>query len=234
MLPIGLKSVIFKTLNYVKLTMCLLGLAIVAILFLDKPSSLWLHENLQHSGIQASSLKGASWLYDTVTSELSLILFVVVVLIFVVLDRREFSSKKQLLALIVYQIFCLLCLNYIKSLLKYFFGRCVPDVCFLPWYIDQSNQYGFAWFSKVSGFASFPSGHCTFMSFCLFWVIALRSRLKVMIGSLFGLLFGGLVLFNYHFLGDCLAGSALGIFSAGCSYWLWCRALQPNGFNVNL
>lgn len=216
----------FHLMNYIKLTLGLICLTLFAILFLDKLIALWLNEHLHHHNINATSLKGVSWLYDVLTSELSLVLFVLVILMIVSLEFRNLFSKRRLFVLICYQITGLMCLNYIKSLLKYLFGRCVPDVCFLPWYIEQGNQYGFAWLSKVSGFASFPSGHCAFMSFCIFWVIALRSSLRLVMSCLFGLLFCGLVLFNYHFLGDCLAGSALGVLFASCCYWLWCRAID--------
>lgn len=224
-------SVVIK---HLKLVMLLIILAVFAVIYLDKPLSLWLHGHLQQSIVHVSTLKGSNWLYDVATSELSLIIFVGVVLWAVAVDSRSTMSKKLLLFFIIYQGLCLIFLNFIKGILKYFFGRCVPDVCFLPWYVGQSNQYGFAWFSHISGFASFPSGHCTFMSFCLFWVIVLRSRFRSLVGSLFVLLFGGLVLFNYHFLGDCLAGSALGIFFAGGSYLLWCCATHVYKFRVDL
>jgi len=125
-----------------------------------------------------------------------------------------------------YQVVWLLGINYFKLLLKYFFGRCVPSICFLPDVALLTNQYGFVWLSKLSGFASFPSGHCTFMSFCLFWVAVLNSKLKFFIVTVFILLFCGLVIFNYHFLSDCLAGTALGLFWGGLSYWLWCFIMQ--------
>lgn len=224
----------FITEKYFKLAISLISLALLAILFLDKPVYEWSKNHLQRDTIHSLVSHGSSSLYDVLTSELSLVIFVGSILVIVTFGSRFALSKKILPVLIAYQALCLLVLNFIKGLLKYFFGRCVPDVCFLPWYIDQSNQYGFAWLSSVSGFASFPSGHCTFMSFCFFWVIALRSQLKLLIGVLFGLLFGGLVLFNYHFLGDCLAGSALGILFGGCSYWLWCSIIQSGKFNVIL
>lgn len=216
----------FVAKNYFKLAISLISLALFAILFLDKPIFEWSGSHLHRETIHSLVLHGSSSLYDVLTSELSLVVFVGVILALVAFGSRFALSKKLLLLLIVYQALCLLVLNFIKGVLKYFFGRCVPDVCFLPWYIDQSNQYGFAWLSSVSGFASFPSGHCTFMSFCFFWVFALRSPLRLLISILFILLFAGLVLFNYHFLGDCLAGSALGILFGGCSYWLWSRVTQ--------
>lgn len=224
----------FIATNYLKWILSLIGFALIAILFLDKPIYEWSKLHLQRDTIHSVALHGSSWLYDVLTSELSLVIFVGVVLFIVAFDSRFALNKKLLPFLLVYQVLCLLVLNSIKDLLKYFFGRCVPDVCFLPWYIDQSNQYGFAWLSNVSGFASFPSGHCTFMSFCFFWVIALRSQLRVVISILFGLLFSGLVLFNYHFLGDCLAGSALGLFFGGCSYWLWAHVMRSNKIGVIL
>lgn len=224
----------FITENYFKLTISLIILALLAVLFLDKPVYEWSKNHLQRETVHSLVSHGSSSLYDILTSELSLVIFVGTILVLVAVGSRFVLSKKLLPLLIAYQALCLLVLNFIKGLLKHFFGRCVPDVCFLPWYIDQSNQYGFAWLSGVSGFASFPSGHCTFMSFCLFWVIALRSQFRLMVSILFGLLFSGLVLFNYHFLGDCLAGSALGVLFGGCSYWLWRRIMRSGKFSMVL
>ncbi|MBX9867489.1 MAG: phosphatase PAP2 family protein [Burkholderiales bacterium] len=224
--PISLTVSCRQLTVWLTVVISLIGLSLVAMVYWDKSLYLWFNRSLHHDKFNAAELKGSNWLYDFITAESSLVVFVGFILLAVVVIRRLVVSKKLLIMFSCYQVVWLLGINYFKILLKYFFGRCVPSICFLPDVALLTNQYGFVWFSKVSGFASFPSGHCTFMSFCLFWVAVLNSKLKFFIVTVFLLLFCGLVIFNYHFLSDCLAGTALGLFWGGLSYWLWCYIMQ--------
>lgn len=208
------------------LEISLIAMTLLSMAFFDRPVYLWFKEYWSQNKFNVAKLKGSNWLYDFITAEFSLIMFVGFALLVVVLKSYLAENKKFLTIFAIYQVIWLVVINYSQALLKYFFGRCVSSICFLPDVALLTNQYGFIWLSSVSGFASFPSGHCTFMSFCLFWIILLDSKLRLVIGAIFILLFCGLVAFNYHFLSDCLAGTALGLFFCGLSYWFWCYIMQ--------
>lgn len=222
------KLVLYKA-NYRRLFLLeisLIAMTLLSTVFFDRHVYLWFKEYWSQNKFNVAKLKGSNWLYDLITAEFSLIMFVGFALLIAVLKSYLVENKKFLTIFTTYQAVWLVVINYSQALLKYFFGRCVPSICFLPDVALLTNQYGFIWLSSVSGFASFPSGHCTFMSFCLFWIILLDSKLRLVIGAIFILLFCGLVAFNYHFLSDCLAGTALGLFFCGLSYWLWCYIMQ--------
>jgi membrane-associated phospholipid phosphatase len=102
----------------------------------------------------------------------------------------------------------LLLAEFASDKLKYFFGRTSPK------YGDPSlihdGVYAFDPFHVGSGFRSFPSGHaaavCALLS--VLWILYPRCRplySLTMIG-----LSAGLVLANFHFLGDVIAGAFLG------------------------
>ncbi|OGT67307.1 MAG: hypothetical protein A3J38_04430 [Gammaproteobacteria bacterium RIFCSPHIGHO2_12_FULL_45_9] len=104
----------------------------------------------------------------------------------------------------------------LKNELKWVFSRYWPETWThhnLSWIQDRA--YGFQWFqgklfqgNDTTG--SFPSGHAT-AAFTIFWSIGLWYRrwlpLCLAVASLEGL---AMVLFNYHFLSDVLAGAGLG------------------------
>lgn len=93
----------------------------------------------------------------------------------------------------------------IKTILKWAFGRIETRT----WLADQS-LYGFHWFAGSEGFEGFPSGHMLVFTsmFLTFWHFYPRYRTVYGLG-LFCLGIA-LIVAEYHFLGDVLAGVYIG------------------------
>ena len=99
------------------------------------------------------------------------------------------------------------------------FRVCLGDVCgrYWPetWFQNNpsligNGTYGFHPFQRGDDLGSFPSGHAARMlSFAFVWFIVMpRTRV---IGAIISVaMLVSLVLMNYHFVSDVIAGSALG------------------------
>jgi len=99
----------------------------------------------------------------------------------------------------------------IKEALKWVFGRASPDV----WLMRNSSplgfrEYQFHWFHGIGPFNSFPSGHMTTAAalIAVFWMS--YPRFRPLYIAWCGIAAAGLVAFNFHFLGDVIAGTMLG------------------------
>ena len=95
------------------------------------------------------------------------------------------------------------------------FGRYWPET----WTHDNpsligTGTYGFHPFQRGDDIGSFPSGHaCRIFGFAGVWMIAMpESRMTAMVLSAPMLV--SLVLMNYHFVSDVVAGSVLGVLIA--------------------
>ena len=104
----------------------------------------------------------------------------------------------------------------IKDQLKFVFSRTWPTSWMgnHPSLIDD-GAFGFHWFHGGTAYQSFPSGHmaavCAGLS--VFWTCYPRWRpLYVSVASAVGVL---LIVGNYHFLSDVIAGASLGIVVGG-------------------
>lgn len=99
----------------------------------------------------------------------------------------------------------------IKDLLKWTFGRPVPNAWFDrdPTAITR-GICGFHLFRFAAGDRSFPSGHAaaTFAVLSILWLC--RPRWRWAYALLAGLMCAALIGLNYHFVGDVIAGAMLG------------------------
>lgn len=99
--------------------------------------------------------------------------------------------------------------------LKVIFGRYNPKAFMghFPRFLNQ-HLYGFNFFHLGSAFASFPSGH-TAVAVAALTALAITYpiwRLFAMVMSI--LVMTGLVVTNYHFVGDVIGGAFLGAITA--------------------
>jgi membrane-associated phospholipid phosphatase len=91
------------------------------------------------------------------------------------------------------------------------FGRYWPDT----WTHDNpsligTGTYGFHPFQRGDDIGSFPSGHaCRILAFAMVWMIAIPGS-RVTAAVLCAPMLVSLVLMNYHFVSDVIAGSVLG------------------------
>ncbi len=114
----------------------------------------------------------------------------------------------------------------IRYLGKISIGRTWPDT----WVNNNPSwlQNGIDTFDPFNGglaYQSFPSGHAllTFAILGLAWKLWPQSR--PICTLLTALVTSGLILMNYHYLSDILAGSLLGFYCACLSYWIYHRHL---------
>lgn len=108
----------------------------------------------------------------------------------------------------------LLCLSvaisfFSKSVLQYIFGRVVPRYrgSHTLLFVRNPHLYGFHWFSP----GSFPSGHMCVFSAALLAISLFYPRARwccLLLGLALAAL---LMIMNYHFLSDEIAGTYLGI-----------------------
>jgi membrane-associated phospholipid phosphatase len=113
--------------------------------------------------------------------------------------------------------------------LKFLFGRTWPQYA-RPSLIGD-GVYGFNFLHSGPGFESFPSGHMASISalITVFWIC--YPKYRPIYAAVIAAMAGGLIVGNYHFLSDVLAGSSVG-FSTGVfvvSLWeAWDRhRVQP-------
>jgi membrane-associated phospholipid phosphatase len=112
------------------------------------------------------------------------------------------------------------------------FGRYWPET----WRHDNpslidTGTYGFHSFQRGDDVGSFPSGHAArILSFVMVWLIAIPgSRIILVVCALPMLV--SLVAMNYHFVGDVIAGSALGGIIG--TYATYLAQLQPKQEKVD-
>jgi membrane-associated phospholipid phosphatase len=114
---------------------------------------------------------------------------------------------------------CSVCL--IEFVLKPVFGRAVP-----PLYL-RYGDYGFHWFHRSVEFGAFPSGHAdqAMSIVAVLWVYYPRWR-WVYVGA-FLLLAGALIVGEWHYLSDIVAGGFIGTVAGVLMMHIW-RAYGKN------
>ncbi|MFN7094006.1 MAG: phosphatase PAP2 family protein [Burkholderiales bacterium] len=184
-------------------TLGLMGLTLFSVLMIDKPLALWIH--FYHID---------KWLILHHLSEQALIVVSIAYLIMLTFKSVD-SDFGRRIWLILY-IIIIVCLTlWFKTKLKIMLGRDWPST----WSgshqsLLQHEVYRFNLFQPGTWQGSLPSGHMTFASSTSVIMYLLYPQYKYIWFGCIGLLTASLVMLNYHFLGDCLAGIALGAFAA--------------------
>lgn len=102
-----------------------------------------------------------------------------------------------------------------EYVLKSIFGRTVPSV-----YLD-SGRYGFRWFHRGEDFGSFPSAHSDQAAAVLsvFWFFYPRWRWLYVIAFLVLLFL--LMVGEFHYLSDVIAGAYVGTVAGAATISIW-------------
>ena len=139
------------------------------------------------------------------------IITVVAVFCYLVQRRRKiYSPATSFFQLVAYAVPA----SYIgKTTLKLIFGRINTRV-----WLHNTRLYGFHWFHGGGIYDGFPSGHmAVFTAFmAALWRIYPRCRWICLVFLM--MLAAALIVTNYHFLGDVLAGAVLGWLVEAVSY----------------
>ncbi len=216
---------------YIKVILALLISGIFAITFLDK--ELYQLIATHFNPILSEShdnLKTHSEIYEFLTSEKLIMgisfIFILIALYF----GQSLKDLKNRSLFIGYQIVIFTLVVFVKSALKIFFARCSPEFCFYPEDNWAIYFFGFSWLRFKSGFLSFPSGHCLILSYGLIWGLSIvqANKFKYLIISVFLLVFLCLVSFSYHFLGDCLIGTCIGLSFGLLGIAVWNHLIKIN------
>lgn len=109
------------------------------------------------------------------------------------------------------QFFHLLSINapvafFCKFVFKLLFGRANPR-----FWLNHPDSYGFHWFQGGGSYNSFPSGHMAVFTALILPLWRFYPRYRPLYVSFLLLLAAALVITNYHFLSDVLAGAYLGL-----------------------
>lgn len=207
-----------RTINFVAVT--LLVCSLISILLIDRPLSLILHN---YGSDQLVALR-------FFTEVIPYAIFATVILAVINKLWKSDDIVNSSLAIVLsvsYFIITIFIAMELKTCLKIIFGRYWPTT----WVnnnlsLIHDGVYGFDWWHGFDNLGSFPSGHATLITFCLVWVIRIYPafmRALLLMGSSVIIC---LILLNYHYLGDCLAGVGLGLLCGNFSVILLLRLVR--------
>lgn len=198
------------------LWLVLCALAVVAcLLYADQLLAIFFDVHLRHTQ-----------LWESLNHTLSVLALVVVIALFFLLGCGIWAASGRRLAPWTQRpLLCSWSAMFAVAaeiIFKRIFGRIPPD----PGYI-QHHLYGFRFFHSDQLLGSFPSGTAAVSAaiVSVLWIVAPKSRV---VGSLVVAVLSALVVvMNYHWLSDVIAGVFLGV-SVG---WSTVRLLQ-DGFPI--
>jgi len=95
---------------------------------------------------------------------------------------------------------------FLKSVLKYMFGMINTRA-----WLAHRGSYGFHWFHGGSDYSGFPSGHMVMFTVLMIAIGRFFPRLRLACLVFLLLLAAALLVTDYHFLSDVIAGFLLGI-----------------------
>ena len=104
----------------------------------------------------------------------------------------------------------------IKIVLKWLFGRTETRT-----WLSDPGSYGFHWFAGTEGFHGFPSGHMLVLTPLFLALWHFYPRLRLYCGVIWFCLGAALIMTEYHFLSDVLAGTYIGaaVYLVVSAYW---------------
>lgn len=207
----------FKTGAYASLIFFML--AVVCVNFIDKPLALFIHAQ----GVDQWRM--LSYITEDGIAPLMLFCF----LIFGI-----FSSDKSFwrrIVFIAYAIALFYLATWIREELGMIFARSWPKV----WSgsgiyggLVSDGQFGFHFFQSAAWKGSFPSGHSVKTSYicCMMFLIYPQFKYRYLWWLPLIAMVIALVLQNFHYLGDCFAGIALGVLVAYAAFYSWLKCFS--------
>jgi membrane-associated phospholipid phosphatase len=189
--------------------------------WLDKPIAILVHDTFGRFEV-LGSFTGTPSFYSP------LAIFILLVLLVRRLAFRPFGKLDVVLILCDVSI---ILAKLIMPPLKFLFGRTWPQYA-RPSLIGD-GVYGFHFLHSGPGFESFPSGHMASISALITVLWIYYPKYGPIYAAVIAAMAGGLIVGNYHFVSDVLAGSFVG-FSTGVfvvSLWeAWDRHRVQSAF----
>jgi membrane-associated phospholipid phosphatase len=188
----------FRLEDFVYTTLAALILVILAIYLLDIPLASWIAKfPMGHSPhARYSNIPDSLFTTVVILASLSWMAYFYFV-------RQQIHNQHRQFCRVIGTV---LPLSFgIKTVLKWLFGGIETRT-----WLSNPGQYGFHWFAGKDGFQGFPSGHMLVMTplFLALWHFYPRYRLQY--GVIWFSLGATLILTEYHFLSDVLAGAYIG------------------------
>lgn len=196
------------------ITLWLLALTTALVIFcyflIDKEVVLWLSQHSLRSYLIIKYMSEIPEIYIAVVP----IIYLVIILRFSQ-DRWSLLDHKLLMFANTIAI-----TQFLKAFFKFVFGRYWPETWTNSFFYIDENFYGFHPFHLGVQYGSFPSGHSATLlaGTSILWLLFPRLRWLFLILILLGE--SGILLMNYHFISDILAGGVLGFLVAYHIYYL--------------
>lgn len=204
-----------STRRLIAATLSCVGLVCLSIAFVDRPAATWSHDHLRGIAL----FPWLTYLVDPLLPA-AVVVFAVAGLAL----ARGWKLPGWFLTLLAAGLATVIAV-VIKDQLKWTFGRPWPETWTHnnPSWIG-TGTYGFFPFHGGQGWASFPSGHMTRIT-AFMTVLWLRiPRYRWLWATFIVLVAAGLYGADYHFVGDMIAGTYLGVACAvGVHTWMFCR-----------
>jgi len=176
--------------------------SVVSILVVDRSLAIFIHQ------YELDKLL----ILRNITEGMPIVSLIIVCIVLFIYYWKTANRKVTAITTPIYFYLVLRLSMEIKTGLKIIFGRYWPKT----WVnnnlsLIHDGIYGFNWFHGFGNQGSFPSGHSTYMAFCTLWLIIYYPKLRYLWLALMLVCIFSLIILDYHFLGDCLAGAGLGI-----------------------
>ena len=189
-------------------------LVLLCYLFVDRPVAYYIHDQRFADHLL---LKWLTYPPDILQAWVPVVLAALMV-------RRVRGPFRRWERVLLAACLGLILAEQFKDSLAYAFGRYWPET----WINDnpsliREGAYGFHPFRVGDAYASFPSGHTarTLAVASVFWTTYPRWRWACVLVSM--VVASGLVLMNYHFVGDVIAGGFVGAIIG--TYMIHCTGL---------
>lgn len=204
----------------IALIICII-MIIISYKYIDKPLTKFIN---QHTDLNLNNkIRHFAVTVSQIAHFLTPILIILLILKKLI---SEHLSKLQLTLLAI--TINLIITDNIKGLLKLAFGRYRPVtwVKNIPGWL-QSPQYGFHPFHGGLAYQSFPSGHAAaiFAIMSIIWIVYPKWRWLCFI-SCTAIIYL-LLLLNYHFVSDIIAGAFLGAITGTYTVYLFVLDKRP-------
>jgi len=163
-----------------------------------------------------------------ITTSQILHFLVLIFIILLILKKLIFDHLSKLQLTVLAIAINLIVTDNIKDVLKFAFGRyhLIMDVNNMHGWLQSSRQ-GFHFFNGGASYQSFPSGHAAavFAAMSIIWIVYPKWRGFCVISCV--AVMSCLLIFNYHFLSDVIAGAFLGILTGMYTGYLFVLDKRP-------
>jgi membrane-associated phospholipid phosphatase len=199
--------------HWLIVTFVILGAIGLSIFFIDQPIAV-----LTHQYFRQPALFEASVHWPEPFIPLALFILLAGGLFSLASQRMTYGART-----IVLCAASVLWASTFKTFLKFVFGRNWPETMHDKASFIRDGLYEFRLFSGGLGFESFPSGHMAVLTaICVMLAIRIP-RLMPIVSALLVAGGSGLILMNYHFVSDVLAGGLVGYTTSILTAHAWHR-----------